>query len=210
MKLLDAIKNEKGNPYYVPDCSRLDLPELCVEMGFRKGAEIGVSWGSYITEFLEKGIEMIGIDPWEDSDNNIYRKIISIDGKYGKSIDGVYKLAKERTASYGKKCKLVKKLSMDAIKDIPDRSLDFVYIDANHNFGYVAMDLASWCHKVKKGGFIAGHDYLSTKGDRAWRFVHYIVNAFAEAYDFKNWYVLGKSTDVIHDRELSYLFKKHW
>jgi hypothetical protein len=41
-----------------------------------------------------------------------------------------------------------------------DNSLDFVYIDANHAYDYVVQDIELWYPKVKKGGFICGHDYL--------------------------------------------------
>lgn len=40
-----------------------------------------------------------------------------------------------------------------------DRSLDFVFIDAEHTYEAVAADIRAWLPKVKPGGFIAGHDY---------------------------------------------------
>jgi cephalosporin hydroxylase len=45
-------------------------------------------------------------------------------------------------------------------KTVPDRSLDFVYIDADHSFSAVIDDLAAWWPKVKIGGSIGGHDFL--------------------------------------------------
>jgi predicted O-methyltransferase YrrM len=42
----------------------------------------------------------------------------------------------------------------------PDESLDFVFIDAGHEYEDVKNDLLTWCPKVKKGGIIAGHDYF--------------------------------------------------
>ena len=49
--------------------------------------------------------------------------------------------------------------SMDALKDFEDQSLDFVYIDANHDFLNFTMDLHYWMKKVKPRGIISGHDY---------------------------------------------------
>ncbi len=40
-----------------------------------------------------------------------------------------------------------------------DRSIDFVYIDASHNFAKVKLDVLAWLPKIKDGGVIAGHDY---------------------------------------------------
>jgi hypothetical protein len=39
---------------------------------------------------------------------------------------------------------------MDALNDFEDDSLDFVYIDGNHEFPYVAEDLFHWSKKVRK------------------------------------------------------------
>lgn len=208
MKLIDALK-ENGNPYWIPDCSRTDLPKLFVQMGFKRGVEIGVSWAQNIVDYCEAGLEIYGIDPWKDSEDNVYRRIISIDRKHRQTIEDVYNYAMDRTKRYPN-CKLIRKLSMEAIKDFPNRSLDFVYIDGNHAFGYVAMDLAKWSHKVRKGGIIAGHDYLDTLVPRNFRHIKYVVNAYAQAYDYNNWYVLGKPGEGKHDRALSYMFVKHW
>ena len=40
-----------------------------------------------------------------------------------------------------------------------DKSVDLVYIDADHSYEAVQRDIAVWLPKVKAGGFIAGHDY---------------------------------------------------
>ena len=48
---------------------------------------------------------------------------------------------------------------MDAVKDFADRSLDFVYIDANHEPQFVEEDIREWSKKVKVGGIVSGHDY---------------------------------------------------
>jgi hypothetical protein len=48
---------------------------------------------------------------------------------------------------------------MDALKDFEDDSLDFVYIDSNHDFINLAMDVQYWLRKVRKGGILSGHDY---------------------------------------------------
>ena len=40
-------------------------------------------------------------------------------------------------------------------------SLDFVYIDASHDYKSVQADINAWYPKVKPGGYIGGHDYRS-------------------------------------------------
>ncbi|HEY1190584.1 MAG TPA: class I SAM-dependent methyltransferase [Gemmata sp.] len=39
------------------------------------------------------------------------------------------------------------------------RSLDVVYLDADHRYVEVVKDLLAWQMRVKPGGIIAGHDY---------------------------------------------------
>lgn len=51
--------------------------------------------------------------------------------------------------------------SVEAAQLYQDGSLDFVFIDANHEYEAVKADIQAWYPKVKKGGHIAGHDYIS-------------------------------------------------
>ncbi len=44
-----------------------------------------------------------------------------------------------------------------------DWHFDFVYIDACHMYESVKADLKAWWPKVKPGGILAGHDYISNK-----------------------------------------------
>lgn len=53
----------------------------------------------------------------------------------------------------------IRKKSLDAIKDFPDRSLDAVYIDAEHDEESVREDIKAWRTKIKFGGYLCGHDY---------------------------------------------------
>lgn len=50
--------------------------------------------------------------------------------------------------------------SWDMIPTLPDRSLDWAYVDAGHDYESVRKDLAALHPKMKPGGIIAGHDYV--------------------------------------------------
>jgi hypothetical protein len=43
-------------------------------------------------------------------------------------------------------------------------SVDFVYIDACHDYPKVRMDILAWLPRVRPGGTIAGHDYDESHG----------------------------------------------
>lgn len=51
--------------------------------------------------------------------------------------------------------------STRAAEEYEDASLDFVYIDAAHDYDNVIADIKAWLPKVKPGGTLAGHDYGS-------------------------------------------------
>lgn len=50
--------------------------------------------------------------------------------------------------------------SLDAAKLFENTSLDFVFIDAQHEYEFVKNDIVAWLPKIKAGGILAGHDYL--------------------------------------------------
>lgn len=55
--------------------------------------------------------------------------------------------------------KPVRELSWDGAKYYEDKSLDFIFIDAAHDYESVKKDINAWYPKLKDTGIIAGHDY---------------------------------------------------
>jgi predicted O-methyltransferase YrrM len=55
--------------------------------------------------------------------------------------------------------KIISDSSVQAAKLYSDKSLDFVFIDADHKYESVYSDLIAWFPKVKSHKIIAGHDY---------------------------------------------------
>ena len=53
----------------------------------------------------------------------------------------------------------IKKTSLEATKDFEVRSLDAVYIDAEHDEESIRADIKAWRPKIKFGGILSGHDY---------------------------------------------------
>lgn len=50
--------------------------------------------------------------------------------------------------------------SAEASRTVLNNSVDFVFLDAAHDYGNVARDIACWWPKVRRGGGVmCGHDY---------------------------------------------------
>lgn len=53
----------------------------------------------------------------------------------------------------------IQSASNEAYKLYKDKSLDFVFLDANHSYKFAKEDMTNWFPKVKDGGIFAGHDW---------------------------------------------------
>lgn len=206
MKLIDGIKL-KGSPAEIPDCSRDDLPQFFVEMGFKVGAEIGIHKGAFTEKFCQAGLKMYAIDPWMayKGAGRTQEEQTRQDFLYGHT---------QRTLAPYKDCQIIRKTSMEALKDFEENSLDFVYIDGDHRFLFVAEDIYEWYSKVKKGGIVSGHDYFNTRpgANNVICHVKSIVDGFIEAFGIENFYVFGRSKPIEEekrdDKVLSWMFLK--
>lgn len=190
MKLSEGVKTLRGRPAIIPDCSRDDLPEFFKELGFKRGVEIGTYFGEYNEVIAKSGLEIYGIDPWR-----IYKDYSNPRGQ--KRLDFQYESTKEKLSKYPN-AHLIRKTSMEALEDFEDESLDFVYIDGNHHFKYVAEDIVEWTRKLKKGGIMSGHDYIYTKSQSVCGGcdVHFVVDAYVKAAQIRNFWVLGRKEYV--------------
>ena len=201
MTFTEAIK-QSGNPFIIPDCGRDSLPEFFVEMGYKMGIEVGVLRGKFSERLCKTGLEVYAIDPW-----------IGFSGQ-GRTQneqhiqDGYYEQAKKTLAPY-KNCTIMRKTSMDALTYFKDGSIDFCFIDGNHNFRHAAEDIFEWSKKVRVGGVVAGHDYCDTApfARNIVCNVKAVLDAYIKVFDIPNWYIYRPegATDP-DDRCYSWMF----
>ena len=186
MTTLDYVINKYnlkiGHQYSleIPDMGSPQLAELFAELKFTEGAEVGVLNGDY-SEILCKAnpnLHLYSIDSWKtDSypEGFLEQSHPLVGGETQKYFDDAYATAVKKLSPYN--CTVIRKTSMDAVKDFKDNSLDFVYLDAGHDFLNFTHDLHYWKDKVKVGGIIAGHDYMRFK---RYKMIH--VKQVLEAY----------------------------
>lgn len=121
--------------------NRIELAKYFAEQGFTEGAEVGVFTG-YFSEVMFQHIPAL----------HLYCVDIWGEGKYKRAEEECLERLKPYNAT------IIKKYSVEAAKDVEDGSLDFVYIDAAHDYDNVKIDINAWAPKVRVGGIISGDD----------------------------------------------------
>jgi predicted O-methyltransferase YrrM len=120
---------------------RETFSKLVKKHRWTKGAELGVDKGLLFDRLLtdHPTLELIGVD------------ICPLP----------HRLARCRAieAQHKDRAALLVMWTNEAAAVVEDGSLDFVFIDADHSYSAVMQDIAHWRPKVRKGGWIGGHDY---------------------------------------------------
>lgn len=170
-----------ASPISLPHVKRHPgLLRLFHELGFKRGAEIGIEQGEFSERICQQvpGVHLTCVDAWAPYRG--YREHVTAE-----KLDGFYEAAVARLTPYG--CELVRAFSVEAAKGVPDGSLDFVFVDANHTLPHVMADIAAWAPKVRTGGIVAGHDFGRAKVGH----VREAVQAWTTAYQIAPWFILA-------------------
>jgi hypothetical protein len=124
-------------------------------------AEIGTA-EAYFAEYMLKELkpaELHLIDPWRFQDISDYQQ----DANNTTDEEGdrrhaavLKKFAEPIRAGI---VKVHRALSTDAVNSFPDEYFDFIHVDGNHTYAACLADLYAFDRKVKRHGFITGHDY---------------------------------------------------
>ena len=183
--ILNKYNIEVGKQYFidVPEIIGAEgLAHLFAELKFTKGVEIGTDEGEY-AEVLLKTIPNLGldcVDPWKAE---AYEKGYQPESfEKQEYFDKRFQETCKRLEKYiGEQCTLIKLTSMKALSLFKNNSLDFVYIDGNHDFLNVTQDIHYWLKKVRPGGILSGHDYVRYPS-RKFNHVQKVVNAYTTAY----------------------------
>ena len=132
------------------------LANMINERGYKTGAELGAATG-VTTDYLLRncpGLKRLIIadiwipvgtpgHPWSRDDmEDVFRH------KFSREIDSG-------------RVVIFKGLSWEMAKHVQDGSLDFVFVDANHEKECVKKDVTAWLPKLKVGGLLCGHDLHS-------------------------------------------------
>ena len=140
-------------------------------------AECGVAEGLHSKDLLLAGIEKLYlIDVWQSMPN-----LIGDASNWQNFHDRNYLLAMDFIKGYEHKTVVLKGLTSEMAKRVPDNSLGMCYLDASHDYLSVLQDLELYLPKIVDGGIMAGHDFLNV-----WDYgVNQAVIEFAAARNYE-------------------------
>jgi predicted O-methyltransferase YrrM len=135
------------------------LDQVINERKYKIGAEVGVArgWTTKHLLFYNPLLHLYAVDSWA---------VVSADttGKHHitdkKMLDfkAVKKHFDEAMTPFKERLTILQGISWEMSNHIEDGSLDFVYIDADHEYPSVLKDIRAWTPKLKPNGMISGHD----------------------------------------------------
>lgn len=144
-----------------------------------RGAEIGVLYGDTSFSLLRDlpTLILFSVDPYLPYDEP---------DRTAQHLAHYENLARQKLSVFGPRSVMVKATSVDAAPTIPNESLDFVFIDAQHTYEACKEDIETWFPKIRRGGFVTGHDYR-------WDGVTRAVNEFVQAKGYQGYFTPGAS-----------------
>lgn len=166
-RLPGAVNNSIGERRWLPG---EDIPEIIKDIKNPVGLEIGTAEG-FTTEYLLETIpdlQLFGVDP--------YVEYIDWDGNMPQA-EANYKSIQAIAEKYGERYNHFTTTSDRALTHFDDETLDFVFVDGLHTYDQVKKDIANYYPKIKKGGFIIGHDFARIQD------VNKAVTEFAKKID---------------------------
>ncbi|PSC76989.1 hypothetical protein C2E20_0340 [Micractinium conductrix] len=144
-----------------PPRTRLEMGDLLEREGFTSGAELGVQRGEFALTTLAAWPscqQYILVDVWRQQEN--YEEAANVDdGKQQANYDAAVAALKP----FEGVTEFLRMFTSESAPLVPDSSLDYVDIDARHDYCGCAEDMALWWPKLRPGGILAGHDYLNAK-----------------------------------------------
>lgn len=179
-----TIRRNEGTPFTGKyRFGRDQLVDFMAKQNLKYGAEIGVQQGNFSLQLCQKikDIHLICIDPWAGG----YSKRIPAERN-----EGFFQETKEKLKDYN--VTFMRMRGIEASHKIEDESLDFIYIDAIHDFDNICLDLIHWTPKVKVGGLIAGHDFSYQGGG-----VVEAVTGYTHSHRINDWYITRQFREML-------------
>jgi hypothetical protein len=143
---------------YTDMVSRFPSGSHFVEIGVWKGKSAAFMAVEIINS--KKQIRFDCVDTWKGSEEHLDPHGEAFEPELLKNKDWIWDCFNKNIEAVKKVVHPIRKPSLEAVQLYADNSLDFVFIDAAHDYENVTKDVEAWFPKViTNKGIIAGHDY---------------------------------------------------
>jgi hypothetical protein len=124
--------------------------------GYNTAAEIGVWRADFSARLLCTWAGQLHmIDAWQHLDN--YEDQCNLSNE---EHEQCFQRALNVAEVFTPRAVIWREQSPKAAQSFPDQFFDLIYLDANHSYEAVKIDLANWISKIRPGGTFCGHDYM--------------------------------------------------
>lgn len=136
---------------------RFESPAKFVEVGVWKGRSVAYM----AVEIANSGkkIDFYAVDTWDGTAPETDPSNINHLPELQQNSEWLYELFLQNIEPAKEYITPLRMFSLEAVNQFEDESLDFVFIDASHDYENVKADVLAWLPKIKKTGVLAGHDY---------------------------------------------------
>jgi hypothetical protein len=158
----------ESNPYFYKVNLLFGLDELCKDINLNKTSiimELGSYNGVSTSLFAFYCFKVYAVDVW-----NSPELILNVIPKYN-NIEFIVGSTK------------------DIVPTFSDKFFDAIYIDADHSYEGVKLDILNSISKIKPGGYLCGHDYDEIKKNDVYRAVNEQFGAPDKVYEDQSWMI---------------------
>ncbi len=139
---------------------------------FQRAVEVGIGYGLHAKDLLlNTDLTMLTlVDPMKFYPNDGFASDVqaSVPKIPGGQFDELAELIRAELAPWPSRYTWLRKESLSVTQEeIPDGSVDCVFVDGDHSYEAVKADLAFWWKKIRPGGMLLGDDYWMEEVARA-------------------------------------------
>jgi len=157
-------EEEETRKKFLRTIDRRDLLQLYNIKGL--GIEVGVQSGQFSKDILNRTTDfhLIALDSWRNIPEGYEEGGNTEMEVHIKNLINTLRILSE---DYEGRFTIMRELCETACHFFKDELFDFIYLDANHSEVFVTEELKRWYPKLKPGGLIAGHDYVTRPNNTA-------------------------------------------
>jgi SAM-dependent methyltransferase len=159
------------------------LTKVINDNNYKNVAEVGIGYGTHAKYVLKTTSvsNLILVDPTKYYPNDGFATDImsKTPEVAGNNFNELYDLINKELSPWKERYTWFRTESLNVTEEqVPNESLDCVFVDGDHSYEAVSKDLMFWWQKVRPGGQLLGDDYWMSDVAKA-------VHEFAEAYKLK-------------------------